>query len=143
MSLFKTKKKNTNKIKICKLTRSPILNERTSCTEPMPWLPRDRVVPGELVNIIVLMSGFVNVVDMPNKTKGRLTDRFLLQFFTLPAVKLGIAGGQNRFAIVMLSPVEVESLREHHRLQVFILFFLPESLLLQQGHQRISLLDYL
>ncbi len=43
----------------------------------------------------------------------------------------------------MLSPVEVESFREHHRLQVFIFFFLPESLLLQQGHQRISLLDYL
>ncbi len=55
--------------KICKLTRSPILNERRSCTEPLPWLARDktpRVVPGELVNIIfVLMSGFVNAVDMP------------------------------------------------------------------------------
>ncbi len=77
--------------------RSRILNEKTSWTEPLPWLPRDKtpwVVPGELVNIIfVLMSGFVNVVDIPNKSKGE-TDRFFLQFFTLPAVKLGIAGGQ-------------------------------------------------
>lgn len=61
---------------------SLILTEKTSWMEPMPWRLRDkmpRVVPGELVNIIVLMSGFVNVVDMPQKKKkrrGRQTDSF-------------------------------------------------------------------
>lgn len=117
---------------------SLILTEKTSWMEPMPWRLRDkmpRVVPGELVNIIVLMSGFVNVVDMPQKkkTKGE-TDRFFLQFFTFPAVELGNAGGQNHVTVVMLSPVEAESFGEHHCLQVFILLFLPESLLLQKGH---------
>lgn len=92
-------------------------------------------MPGELVNIIVivLMSRFVNVVDMPKETKGE-TDRFFLQSFTFPAVELGNAGGQNHVTVVMLSPVEAESFGEHHSLQVFILLFLPESLLLQKGH---------
>lgn len=40
-------------------------------------------------------------------------------------------------------PVEIETLREHDRLQVLILLLLPEPLLLQEGYQGVSLLHHL
>lgn len=65
---------------------SLILTERTSWMEPMPWLLRDKtpwVLPGEVVNITVLMSGFVNVVDMPKKNEGE-DRRILSAIFYIP-----------------------------------------------------------
>lgn len=40
-------------------------------------------------------------------------------------------------------PVQAEALAQHSSLQVLVLLFLPQSLLLQQGHQRVSLLHHL
>lgn len=45
--------------------------------------------------------------------------------------------------LLLLNPVKVEALGEHYSLQVFIFFLLPESLLLQESHQRVPLLHHL
>lgn len=42
-----------------------------------------------------------------------------------------------------LSPVEVEAFGEHDGLQVLVLLLLPKPLLLQEGHQGVTLLHHL
>jgi len=44
---------------------------------------------------------------------------------------------------LLLNPVEVEALGEHHALQVLVLLLLPKPLLIQEGHQGIALLHHL
>lgn len=43
----------------------------------------------------------------------------------------------------LLGPIEVKAFRKHHRLEILVLLFLPKPLLLQKGHQSITLLHHL